>query len=152
MASSSHNHKYNKYWRSNEAGHLDTWGGFLTERLQILHAVDQSGRDLVVISGDRHEFASTSISTSNSRSDNHGSRVVEFSISPLNQFYLPIPTYKSTTNDSALDYSPTGNVKWGLFTVDNTGSEPVLEFELKIHGKTTWNYTLYGKTLSTTKL
>lgn len=127
---------------TNCVGHLDTWGGFLTERLKILMAIDQSKRDIIVISGDRHEFASTIIT---SQSDKKAAgRAFEFSISPLNQFYLPIPTYSQQANDTELKYLPHGNVKWGKFSVDTTGEIPRMDFELKIHGVSAWNHTMYA--------
>lgn len=49
---------FTKNWRF---GTSDTWGGFLHERSQVLAAMHKAERDLgvrvVVLSGDRHEFA-----------------------------------------------------------------------------------------------
>lgn len=121
---------------------MDTWGGFLTERSKILAAIASSKIDLIVISGDRHEFASTIISSQFDREA--AGKAIEFSISPLNQFYLPIPTYSQQMNDTELKYLPNGNVKWGKFSIDTTGEIPRMDFELKIHGVSMWNYTMYA--------
>lgn len=102
---------------------------------------------MLVISGDRHEFASTEISTAAGRVLGYPGRIVDISISPLNQFYLPFKTYSSHVNDTELRYLPNGNVKWGRFIVDNTGKIPRLDFELKVYGQTAWTYTMFGSQL-----
>ena len=55
------------------------------------HASQAHGVGMIVISGDRHEFAATKLI------DETGvlpGEVTEFSVSPLNMFYLPRRTYK----------------------------------------------------------
>lgn len=59
----------------------DTWAGFTTERDAILDVLEYVP-NVIVLSGDRHEFAAASIRTT----------VTEFSTSPLSMFYLPIRT------------------------------------------------------------
>ena len=78
---------FTKNWRFGDA---DTWGGYLAERSSILDAMWESsvaqGVGMVVISGDRHEFAATRLKDP---VDGRGGDVVEFSVSPLSMFYLP---------------------------------------------------------------
>lgn len=64
------------------AGHgEDTWAAFLTERDAILDVLEHVP-NVIVLSGDRHEFAAASLRNT----------VTEFSTSPMNMFYLPIRT------------------------------------------------------------
>ena len=79
----------------------DTWGGFLEERKTILEAMwdaTTKGTGVVVLSGDRHEFAATRFPPPEGQSKGRHD-VVEFSASPLNMFYLPVRTYKQTDGE-----------------------------------------------------
>lgn len=82
---------FTKNWRF---GSADTWGGYLVERRVLLEAMWKSGREqgvgFVVVSGDRHEFAATRLKDESGA----GVDVMEFSVSPLNMFYLPTRTYE----------------------------------------------------------
>ena len=64
-------------------GHLDTWGGFKTERKWLLDIL-QYVPNVIVLTGDRHEAAAVEMRDS----------FVEFSTSPLSQFSVPIRTFK----------------------------------------------------------
>lgn len=75
-------------WHSRYVDASDTWAGFLHERASLL-AEMAFVPNLVVLSGDRHEFAAATIRDS----------VLELSTSPLNQFWLPA---KSLQPDNAL--------------------------------------------------
>lgn len=112
-------------------GAQDTWRGYLGERQIILEAMWDVGRGVgvVILSGDRHEFAATAFSPPpEGKSQTHedafskftskaksllstrdepqkkrwpASAVVhEFSASPLGQFYLPIRTYSESSTSS----------------------------------------------------
>lgn len=75
----------------------DTWGGFLAERQVVLEAMwDAAARGVgvVVLSGDRHEFAATKFPPPNDSKWTEQATVYEFSASPLSQFYSPIGTYR----------------------------------------------------------
>ena len=106
---------FTKNWRF---GSEDTWAGYLGERQEILEAMWDvglaGGVGVVVLSGDRHEFAATAfpppaegkvigLSTGLLGQGTGGLKVKkwplsatvhEFSVSPLSMFYLPIRTYK----------------------------------------------------------
>ncbi|GAO46546.1 hypothetical protein G7K_0776-t1 [Saitoella complicata NRRL Y-17804] len=127
---------FTKNWRGPD-GEKDTFGGFLYERSLLLDAMDRVS-NVIVLSGDRHEFAATAIRE----------HVVEFSTSPLNQFYLPIRTYSQATEDDedqVLAYLPDGNHKFGLFGVDTTDkNKPTLKFRLINDGEETWNIQING--------
>ncbi|EXJ92246.1 hypothetical protein A1O3_00796 [Capronia epimyces CBS 606.96] len=116
---------FTKNWRF---GTSDTWGGFLGERSEILAAMHAAERDLgvrvIVLSGDRHEFAAIRYpppivdlaalipipqSQSNAKLPSSAeptqvSNIVydrtpqagphEFSVGPLSMFYLPFRTFK----------------------------------------------------------
>ncbi len=78
-------------------GDKDTWGKHLIERQIILESmwtsVDAYGVGVVVLSGDRHEFAATEFRPPKGANWSSHAVVHEFSTSPLNMFYLPFRTY-----------------------------------------------------------
>lgn len=80
----------------------DTWGGFLVERKKILEAMWDTGArgmGVVILSGDRHEFAATRFPPpAGSRWPTYAAPH-EISASPLNQFASPIPTYKQSDGE-----------------------------------------------------
>src|SRR5579859_23119 len=85
---------------------------------------------------DRHEGAVTALPN----------EVIEVSISPLNQFYIPIRTYHSSETDQQIAYFPEGNEKYAIYTVDTTNpDQPLLEVQLKIKGGTVWKHVFSGK-------
>jgi alkaline phosphatase D len=158
---------FTKNWRF---GTSDTWGGFLRERARILEAMHAAERDLrvrvVVLSGDRHEFAAirfpppivdfapapvseTAAATNNKnvvydRTPDVGPH--EFSVGPLSMFYLPFRTFKQVDDeDVAIQYLPDGNSKVGVVELQNLrgkGPESALKYSLFVDGKLAWNYTL----------
>lgn len=76
-------------------------------------------------------------------------QVLEVSISPLNQFYIPIRTYQPTETDQQLAYFPDGNQKYAVYTVDTTDPDhPTLEVQLKIEGQIVWKRTFSGKSVN----
>jgi alkaline phosphatase D len=88
-----------KNWHVNTR---DTWGGFLVERKKVLEAMWEAGAKgtgVVVLSGDRHEFAATKFPPPVDSEWPEPASVYEFSASPLSQFYSPIPTYWQTDNE-----------------------------------------------------
>ncbi|KIW92523.1 uncharacterized protein Z519_06370 [Cladophialophora bantiana CBS 173.52] len=139
---------FTKNWRF---GTSDTWGGFLRERSIILQAMHDAERELgvrvVILSGDRHEFAAIrypppvlsqdqdqdqvgdTIDSSNTPTVESVSKPVvydttpasgphEFSVGPLSMFYLPFRTFRQTDNqDVAIQYIPDGNSKIGLIEI-----------------------------------
>ena len=109
-----------------------------------MEVVEATSQVILVISGDRHEFAATDISTGGA------GRIIDISISPLNQFYLPVPTYSSHINDTMINYTPRGNVKWGKFLVDSTGPSTRVDFELYVDGNPdpAWTYAIPGSSNS----
>jgi len=95
---------FTKNWR---VGWEDTWAGYLGERKDILESMwdvsTRTGVNVIVLSGDRHEFAATKFPPSQEGvTENRWSAtssVYEFSASPLSMFYLPIRTYKQTDDE-----------------------------------------------------
>jgi len=59
----------------------------------------RGGVGVVVLSGDRHEFAATAFPPPVGSRWPLSATVNEYSTSPLSQFYLPIPTYRQTDDD-----------------------------------------------------
>lgn len=134
---------FTKNWRVNSK---DTWAGYLVERQKILEAMWdvglRGGVGVVVVSGDRHEFAATAFPPPAGGKWPLSATVNEFSTSPLSQFYLPVPSYvESDEEDVLVKYIPNGNSKLGAITIENpTGSDQsILKFRLFIDGKETWS-------------
>lgn len=131
-----------KNWRVNTK---DTWGGFLHERRTVLEAMwdaGVAGYGVIVLSGDRHEFGATAFPPPKESKWPESVTVHEFSASPLNQFYSPIPTYKQTDDeDVELKYINTGNSKFGALTIENRadGERSSLFYRLYVDGEEKWN-------------
>jgi alkaline phosphatase D len=82
-------------------GH-DTWGGFLAERRVVLEAMwdaQMRGYGVVILSGDRHEFAATKFPPPPDSKWPASAAVYEFSTSPLNQFAFPLYSYKQKDDE-----------------------------------------------------
>lgn len=94
---------FTKNWRFNSA---DTWAGYLGERQTILEAMWdvglRGGVGVVVVSGDRHEFAATAFPPPVGGKWPVSATVNEFSTSPLSQFYLPTPTYQQKDEEDVM--------------------------------------------------
>lgn len=162
---------FTKNWRF---GTSDTWGGFLHERSIILEAMHAAERDLgvriIILSGDRHEFAAIrypapvgehDVTQGNrldhikNRPSSH-QRIVydhtpqagphEFSVGPLSMFYLPFRTFKQVDDeDVAINYLPDGNSKVGVVNIQNlvgNAQRSLLKYSLYIDGELAWEYTL----------
>ncbi|EJU05668.1 hypothetical protein DACRYDRAFT_86672 [Dacryopinax primogenitus] len=152
-------------------GQTDTWAGYPTERHEVLQKM-ASVPNVVIISGDRHEFAAVA------SAGRAGGNVLEFSTSPLNQFYLPLystfdtaakttatwtrPVERVVKNEQGEDeievteevvpeekvlrYVREGQHKWGSFEVDTRDEEhPKLIFELFIDGQRAWRLNIPAK-------
>jgi alkaline phosphatase D len=93
---------FTKNWRF---GGKDTWGGYLVERQVILEnmwGAGARGEGVVVLSGDRHEFAATAFPPPVGSVYPQSATIYEFSNSPLSMFYLPIRTYKQTDGEDVV--------------------------------------------------
>lgn len=93
---------FTKNWKF---GSEDTWAGYLGERQIVLEAMWdvglRGGVGVVVLSGDRHEFAATSFPppVDGKKKWPMSATVHEFSVSPLSMFYLPYRTYDLTSEE-----------------------------------------------------
>lgn len=132
----------------------DTWGGFLVERRKILEAMWDAGArgtGVLVLSGDRHEFAATKFPPPADSKWPASAAAHEISTSPLNQFAFPFPTYKQVDEeDVKLKYIPSGTSKFGAFTIEDIDGESTLHYQLYIDGKEAWNTTLIAAKPSST--
>lgn len=89
---------------------VDSWAGFPEEKATLLEAF-YSVPNVIVLSGDRHEFAGIEFSSANA--DLHVVR--EFSTSPMSMFYIPfvrtLSMHSETTvlrNHTKLNVTETG--------------------------------------------
>ncbi|KAF2646880.1 hypothetical protein P280DRAFT_465031 [Massarina eburnea CBS 473.64] len=137
---------FTKNW---QFGSEDTWGGFLVERRKILEAAwdlsSTSGVGVVVLSGDRHEFAATSFPPPKDSKWPASATVHEFSTSPLSMFYLPFRTYGEIDNeDVTIKYLPDGNSKFGAveITAPENSEQSLLHYRLFIDGEEAWSHVL----------
>ncbi|TFY65852.1 hypothetical protein EVG20_g5244 [Dentipellis fragilis] len=147
----------------------DSWAGYPHEKTALLDAL-HTVPNVVVLSGDRHEFAAIQFNSANEAG--HG--VLEFSTSPMNMFYIPLvrtlrmesdnmvlrqktPTDEASPESSeagpeyipkekVLKYLPLGNSKWSTIEVDTTNpDEPTLKLQVMIDGKIAYNLTVVGQ-------
>ncbi|KAJ8131650.1 hypothetical protein O1611_g1977 [Lasiodiplodia mahajangana] len=135
---------FTKNWRVNTQ---DTWGGFLVERKKLLEAmwdVSNLGLGVVILSGDRHEFGATAFPPPQDSEWPEIATVHEFSVSPLNQFFSPIPTYMQTDDeDVKLKYINFGNSKFGAITIEKISNvQSTLRYTAYIDGADAWNLTI----------
>lgn len=148
---------FTKNWH---VGQTDTWGGFLNERRTILEAMWRAERELgvrvIILSGDRHEFGATRFpdpAATDRTPGTAGHGIHEFSVGPLNMFYLPIRSYRQTDDEDVMvKYAPDGNTKFGMIDIDvtddngkgNGESVPhsVLTYSLYIDDSVVWKYQL----------
>lgn len=137
---------FTKNW---QFGSEDTWGGYLHERRKILEAAwelsSTAGVGVVILSGDRHEFAATSFPPPAGSRWPVSATVHEFSTSPLSMFYLPFRTYKEIDDeDVCIKYLPDGNNKFGAVEITNPphGEQSLLNYRLFIDGKEAWTHVI----------
>jgi len=138
---------FTKNWRF---GTEDTWGGYLHERSKILEAMwdvqlRMPGKGVIVLSGDRHEFAATRFPPPVGGKWPLESTVTEFSCSPLSQFYLPKETYSQNDGeDVMLKYVPSGQSKFGVIEIKSpkVGDQSTLLYRLFVDGEETWQHLL----------
>ncbi|KZL78654.1 alkaline phosphatase family protein (PhoD-like phosphatase) [Colletotrichum tofieldiae] len=127
---------FTRNWRGPDAA--DSWSGYLWERDMILDAMRQTD-GVIILSGDRHEHATTVFPPN----DKGGKAVIEFSTSPLNQFYEPFDRFHRQIEDTDVSvYShPWGNSKFGKVSFDTSEPDHLkVGYDLVVDGKTVWNY------------
>ena len=136
---------FTKNWPINRR---DTWGGFMTERRKVLEAMWEAagnGYGVIVLSGDRHEFAATAFPPPENSTYTDEHTVYEFSTSPLNQFASAIGTYQQIDDDDVmLKYLPRGTSKVAAITISKEGEDnkSQLLFRVFIDGVMAWNTTI----------
>ena len=146
---------FTRNWRLNSR---DTWAGYLHERRIILEAMWDvalrgDGVGVVILSGDRHEFAATAFPPPKDGKWPLSATVHEFSTSPLSMFYLPIRSYWETVGEGERDgmgedvcikYLPDGNSKFGAVELEEVmgGEQGLLRFRLFVDGLEAWQYVL----------
>ncbi|KAL8911681.1 MAG: hypothetical protein Q9171_003208 [Xanthocarpia ochracea] len=135
---------FTRNWRF---GSTDTWANYLHERQIILEAMwsVSPGTGIVILSGDRHEFAATAFPPPEDSKWLVSATVHEFSTSPLSMFYLPFRTYeeKEGEGEPCLKYVPDGNSKFGAVEVmGGKGEQGVMRFRLFVDGDQVWDHVL----------
>ncbi|UQC81170.1 PhoD-like phosphatase [Colletotrichum lupini] len=129
---------FTRNWRGPDSA--DSWSGYLWERDMILEMMRQTD-GAIILSGDRHEHATTIFPPT---SDKGGKSVIEFSTSPLNQFYEPFDRFHRQIEDTDVSvYShPWGNSKFGRVSFDTSEEGRwTVDYELIVDGRQVWNYT-----------
>ncbi|KAI0637350.1 PhoD-like phosphatase-domain-containing protein [Trametes polyzona] len=151
-------------------GVIDTWAAFPSEKSALLSAF-QSVPNLIVLSGDRHEFAAIEF-----ESGDAGHNVLEISTSPMSMFYVPFirtlkPRSEEVVNktreevvvledgtqevvkyveevprEKVIRYIAEGNYKWATLEVDTRDyNHPVVRVEIMIDGKPAYHLEVLGK-------
>ncbi|WVW85153.1 hypothetical protein I302_107191 [Kwoniella bestiolae CBS 10118] len=121
---------------------LDSWAGYLDEREFILEQLWSVG-GAVIISGDRHEHATTLIPPPSDSEYQNTSSVIEFSTSPLSFFHLPWDREYTShpPTDIPLHHQWEGDSRFGIFDFDTSDSDqPKVEFELVVDGEEEWRF------------
>ncbi|KAM0802926.1 PhoD-like phosphatase-domain-containing protein [Usnea florida] len=142
---------FTRNWRLNSA---DTWANYLHERRIILEAMWDvglrgDGIGVVLLSGDRHEFAATAFPPPKDSKWPLSATVHEFSTSPLSMFYLPVRSYwevpgEDDVEEVCIKYAPDGNSKFGAVELEEVtgGEQGLLRFRLFVDGVESWDYVL----------
>ena len=142
---------FTRNWRLNSG---DTWANYLHERRIILEAMwdvslSGDGIGVVVLSGDRHEFAATAFPPPKDGKWPLSATVHEFSTSPLSMFYLPVRSYwevpgEDDVEEVCIKYAPDGNSKFGAVELEEVvgGEQGLLRFRLFVDGVESWDYVL----------
>ncbi|KAL8753330.1 MAG: hypothetical protein Q9199_005131 [Rusavskia elegans] len=135
---------FTRNWRF---GSTDTWANYLHERQIILEAMwsVSPGTGIVILSGDRHEFAATAFPPPEGSKWPVSATVHEFSTSPLSMFYLPFRTYEERDGEGepCVKYVPDGNSKFGAVEVmGGKGEQGVMRFRLFVDGEEVWDHVL----------
>ena len=141
---------FTRNWRINS---IDTWAGYLHERQIILEAMwdvslQKNGVGVVVLSGDRHEFAATAFPPPVHGRWLESATIHEFSTSPLSMFYLPFQSYWEVESDEPLErcikYIPDGNSKFGVIELENVKGDDqgLMRFRLFVDGMDTWTHII----------
>ncbi|KAL8848977.1 MAG: hypothetical protein Q9221_006008 [Calogaya cf. arnoldii] len=135
---------FTRNWRF---GSTDTWANYLHERQIILEAMwsVSPGTGIVILSGDRHEFAATAFPPPDNSQWPVSATVHEFSTSPLSMFYLPFRTYEEREGERepCVKYVPDGNSKFGAVEVmGGKGEQGVMRFRLFVDGEEVWDHVL----------
>ncbi|KAF5606194.1 alkaline phosphatase D [Fusarium subglutinans] len=127
---------FTRNWRGPDSA--DSWSGFLWERDSILDTMKQNG-GAVILSGDRHEHATTMF-PAKTKGDKP---VIEFSTSPLNQFYEPFDRFHKEIEqtDMSIYSHPWGSSKFGKVTFDTTQADRLhVHYDLVVDGIKVWEY------------
>ncbi|KAH7317098.1 PhoD-like phosphatase [Stachybotrys elegans] len=128
---------FTRNWRGPDAA--DSWSGYLWERDLILDEMKKKGVSLI-LSGDRHEHATTLFPATIPGEQS----VIEFSTSPLNQFFEPFSRHhrEIEKTDISIHSHPWGTSKFGVVTFD-TSKQDTLDvfYNLIVDGQETWNHT-----------
>ncbi|OSX64704.1 hypothetical protein POSPLADRAFT_1073160 [Postia placenta MAD-698-R-SB12] len=148
----------------------DSWAAFTHEKAALLRAL-HTVPNVIVLSGDRHEFAAIEFT-----GEAAAHTVLEISTSPLSMFYVPIvrtlnmasvDTVNRTTQvvqqgengtvevtevveqvpqERVLRYIADGNYKWSSIEVDTRDQDhPVVNVDIMINGACAYNLTVHGQ-------
>lgn len=111
----------------------DAWPGYASEKASLLKAM-HSVPNVIVLSGDRHEFAAIEFN-----GDEHDNGVLEFSTSPMSMFYVPfVRTLKRVSENTVK------RVKTELVKIADTEEVDVVTTEYEIPQENVIRYIATG--------
>ncbi|KAF6803514.1 alkaline phosphatase family protein, partial [Colletotrichum musicola] len=128
---------FTRNWRGPDSA--DSWSGYLWERELVLDMMRRTD-GVVILSGDRHEHATTLFPPK----EDGDKPIIEFSTSPLNQFYEPFDRFHKQIEDTdvSVHSHPWGNSKFGVVSFDTSDDRRLrVDYELVVDGELIWNYT-----------
>lgn len=147
----------------------DSWNPYTHEKDALL-ATMHTVKNVILLSGDRHEFAAIKF---NAEGDGHS--LIEVSTSPMSMFWVPLVrtlrdksertvkrlaevqrevdgevvtevVEEEVPQEEVLKYVPEGNYKWSTFEVDTRDMEhPVVRLELMTDGRPAYELEIVGK-------
>lgn len=118
----------------------DSWAAYPYEKMSLLNAL-QSVPNVILLSGDRHEFAAIKFNA-----EGHGHAVLEVSTSPLSMFYVPfvrtLRMASETTVKTAQEIT-TVNEGFAAFEENEVPQEQVLKYIAEGNYKWSVNHLAY---------
>ncbi|EKM55819.1 uncharacterized protein PHACADRAFT_256707 [Phanerochaete carnosa HHB-10118-sp] len=150
---------------------VDSWNPYQYEKDALLTTM-HSVKNVVLLSGDRHEFAVIKFNA-----EGHGHSLVEISTSPMSMFWVPLvrtlrqrsekmvrrlvdvekevegsivteAVEEEVPQEEVMKYVPEGNYKWSTFEVDTRDPQhPVARLELMADGRPAYELEIVGKSV-----
>lgn len=122
---------------------IDSWAAYPSEKNSLLNAL-QSVPNVIIISGDRHEFAAIKFN-----SEGQGHTVLEVSTSPLSMFYIPfVRTLKLASEDTVKVVTEVKNIVEGEESTSLVEKEVPQEEVIKYIAEGNYKWSVFWSSYS----